>query len=74
MMMLCVQAQKKRKDRVSNDDNTTKGGLKRRGRSTAAALCKNQVIQECNKAKKWRGEYSRLSGNLSRLDKHSDLS
>ena len=59
---------------MTNDDDTTKGGFKRRGRSTAAALCKNQVIQECNKAKKGRGEYSRLSGDLSRLDKHSDLS
>ena len=41
----------KRKDRVSNDDDTTKGGSKRRGRPTAAALWEAQVINEFNKAK-----------------------
>ena len=67
-MRACTK--QKRKDRMSNDDDTTKGGSKRRGRPTAAALWEAQVIHEFNKAKKGRGENSRLCGDLSRLDKH----
>lgn len=61
----------KRKDIVTNDDDdVVKGVSKQRGRPTAAALRENQVIQEFNRAKKGRGENSRLCGDLSRLDKH----
>ena len=68
--VMCACTKQKWKDRVTNDDDTTKGGSKWRGRPTAAALWEAKVIQRFNKSKKGRGETSRLCGDLSRLDKH----